>query len=99
MSSVIKNPSPKTRFQESADNVKRHRDLIALREFERAADMSLLQYQKDVTLQVDANPQMAGAASFKMQGAQEFLWTFRNLAESFELPKGRVAEGNLDHAT
>lgn len=74
------NPSPKTRFHLSADNLKKHRDLVDSNEFQRGADFALLQYQAQLSLQP---VEMAGAAAnhFKMTGALEFLQAFRLLAE------------------
>lgn len=97
MSTVIKNPNPKTRFQESTDNIKKHRDLIQLREFERACDYALLQYSSRLQEETNGNLNSAAAAHLRMTGAHEFLATLRNLAESTEFPTRRVEAPNLDH--
>lgn len=98
MSQVITNPSPKARFQQSVDNIKKHRELVQLREFERACDYALLQHSADVVKQSDGNPQLSGAAFFKIQGAQEFLFALRNLSETVDLPnRGLTKVENLDH--
>lgn len=98
MSTVVKNPSPKARFQESSDNVKRHRDLIQSREFERAVDFSLLQYGSRLQSETDGNLNAAAAAHLRMTGAHEFIATLRNLAESTEFPSRKTEIANLDHA-
>lgn len=98
MSVVVSNPSPKKRFQESVDNVKKHRDLIQLREFDRAADFALLQYMAQLGQETDGNLNAAAAAHLRLAGAREFLWTFRNLGESVEFIPRRVETPNLDHS-
>jgi hypothetical protein len=97
MSTVVKSPSPKARFQESADNVSKHRDLIQMKEFQRASDYALLQYAARLQHDTEGNLNAAAAAHLKMTGAQEFLATFRNLSESVELPSRRIETPNLDH--
>lgn len=94
MSHVITNPTPKARFQESVDNVKKHRDLVQLREFERACDFALLQYQANLS-KVPLNE--ASATHFRLIGASEFIQVLRNLSESAELPTRVMQSENLDH--
>jgi len=97
MSTVVKNPLPKARFQESQDNISKHRDLIQTKEFQRASDYALLQYAARLQQETDGNLNAAAAAHLRMTGAQEFLATFRNLGESVELPGRRTETPNLDH--
>ena len=97
MSQVVKNPSPKTRFQESIDNISKHRDLIEMREFQRASDFAMLQYQLELANAANGNVNLAAAAHMKLCGAQEFLLVLRNLGESFTLPTGGGDTGNLRH--
>jgi hypothetical protein len=98
MSQVVKNPIPKARFQESVDNISKHRDLIQMREFQRACDFSMLQYQIELANATNGNVNLAAAAHMKLCGAQEFLFVLRNLGESFALPSGSGGDsGNLDH--
>lgn len=97
MSKVIRNPSPKTRFQESIDNISKHRDLIQTREFQRASDYAMLQYQVELAGQTNGNVNLAAAAHMKLCGAQEFMLVLRNLGESFELPTGGGDTTNLRH--
>lgn len=98
MSTVVKNPSPKARFQESQDNIKRHRDMLQSREFERACDFSLLQYTSRLQSQTDGNLNAAAAAHLRLTGALEFLAVFRNLAESYEVSSRNTESSNLDHS-
>lgn len=78
---ILINPSPKTRFQQSADNIKKHRELVDSNEFQRGCDFALLQYQtKLASQQVDG--QLAAASHFKVLGVLEFLQEFRFLSET-----------------
>ena len=79
-------PTPKIRFQQSADNAAKHRALIESKDFQRGSDYALLEYQNQLSgLSVDGNG--AAALHFKMLGAQEFLQTFRLLGDVFVMPK------------
>lgn len=84
--SVPVNPSPKTRFMQSPDNVSKHKALVDSREFQRGCDFSLLQYQAALSQQ-PADFQAGAGNYFKLLGAQEFIQTFKLLAESPQLPK------------
>lgn len=97
MSVVITNPSPKKRFQESTDNISKHRDLIQSREFQRACDFAILQYASRLQDETNGNLNAAAAAHLRMTGAQEFLWTMRNLSEAAEFTAKRTETPNLDH--
>lgn len=96
MSTVISTPTPKHRFQESKDNISKHRDLVASKEFERAVDFALLQYQAQLATSVNPDFNGMAAMGLKILGVQEFVRTFRMLSESPTAPEQRV-EGNLDH--
>jgi hypothetical protein len=98
MSTVVKNPSPKSRFQETANHVERHRNLIASPEFERAADYAMLQYSSRLALNMN-NPTFNDYATMgvKITGAKEFLQEMRLLAES-ATSKQVVPQDNLEHA-
>lgn len=88
------NPSPKTRFQQSGNNVSEHRKLIDLPAFQRGVDMALLQYQATVAEQVrDGNS--AASAGLRLLGVHEFLTTFRLLSEPAEIPKPLPTVGVL----
>lgn len=74
------NPSPKTRFRESGDNISKHKALLEMREFDRAIDYAFMQYQADLAARcADANGAMA--MGLKLCGAHEFVQTLRTLTE------------------
>ena len=88
------NPSPRTRFQMSPDNISKHRDLIATREFDRACDFALLEYQGH--LSVASKTQMdAMESGYKAKGAIEFLAVLRTLGEQPQRAEPRVDPDNL----
>lgn len=97
MSTIVKNPSPKARFQETANHVQRHRDMIASPEFERAADYAMLQYSSKLATSM-TSPTFNDYATMgvKITGAKEFLQELRMLAESPQMPTPVVVD-NLDH--
>lgn len=89
------NPSPKTRFRSSGDNIKAHRDLMEQHAFDRALDFACLQYQTQAASRVqDANGALA--LGYKILGVQEFIATLKMLSEE---PPQIVTEppANLDH--
>lgn len=90
------NPTPKTRFRESANNISEHRAMVETRPFQRACDFALLEYQAYLASWVAENPQSAAFAGLKLTGAQEFLTTMRALSESPRLMPKLVPQ-NLDH--
>lgn len=96
MSTVVTTPLPKVRFQESKDNVTKHRDLVASREFERAIDYALLQYQASLAATVTQDFNGMASMGLRLMGAQEFVRTLRMLAESASLPDTKVTD-NLNH--
>ena len=84
------NPSPKTRFQESDNNISKHHTLIESGEYQRAEDFALMHYARvlaaDTANSADPksgkNPQVEGMVNaWKLAGAQEFVNELRNLAE------------------
>lgn len=92
------NPTPKTRFQESGQNVSTHREMISSSAFQRACDFALLEYNHRVCSTAEPNPNGALAGYFRMLGAQEFLQELRRLGE----PPVRLERGpdnsNLIHS-
>ena len=72
------NPTPRARFQSSSDNISKHRNLIGTHEFQRAIDLALLQYALDLS---KTEASLASATHWRLLGAQEFIFTLRNLAE------------------
>ena len=89
------NPTPKARFQSINQNIVAHRALIERPDFERACDVSLLEYQRKLS-ELDSSLNNAAACHFRILGAQEFLATLRGLAETPAAPKV-VATPTLDH--
>lgn len=90
------NLSPKSRFQQSQDNVSRHRAMLETREFERATDFSMVQYCAVLAESVkDMNS--AAIAGMKLQGAFEYAHAFRSLGEIPPRPPLAITKDNLDH--
>lgn len=96
MSTVVKNPTPKARFQESDQSVSKHRDMVASATFERAVDYALLQYTSKLAMQ--SNPTFNDYATMgvKITGAKEFLQELRMLAETPSVHAPTIVD-NLDH--
>lgn len=87
----ILNPSPKTRFLESPQNITSHRNMVDSREFARAADFAMLQYHRNL-LSKENNPAVVG---MKMAGAQEFLAEFQLLSEEVKMKPIPPVSDNL----
>lgn len=90
------NPAPKFRFQESADNITKHRSMVEDRTFQRAIDFALMQYQLQVAREVLDNPQLASVAGYKNAGAVEFVNVLKNLSETPQLIR-QDQPVNLNH--
>lgn len=79
----VVNPSPKARFQESTDNVSRHRTLVDSKEFQRAIDFALLQFGLALATQPLSQEEFQiGAAGLKLRGVHDFISILRNLSET-----------------
>ena len=88
-------PSPKLRFRLSGDNIKKHHELLELREFDRALDFAMLEYQHQLALNTrDANG--ACEAGYKMKGVQEFVYLLKTLSEEQKV-NPVIVPSNLDH--
>lgn len=87
----VLNPSPKTRFLSSDQNVGKHRDMVDSNEFQRAADFALMEYQA-ILCQRESNPAVLG---MKIMGAQEFLQTLRLLSEKVQVKPAVKIMDNL----
>jgi len=95
MSVLITNPTPQQTFQKDDKKVSAHRDMIASPAFERASEVAMLEYTRLVTMKIqDANG--SAAAGMKIQGALEFLQTFRMLAET-PTPRQPKPQESLDY--
>jgi hypothetical protein len=95
MNQPVINPSPKTRFMRTAEHCSKHRALVDLHEFERASDYAMLEYA--ARLSATTEPALASVTALKIQGAHEFLQTFRNLAEPAARFSAPVISDNLNH--
>jgi hypothetical protein len=99
--SAIINPPPKARFQESQDNVSKHKRLLDLPELQRALDFALMEYQGRLSFEAGtegANAQLtAMAAMYKLKGVLEYIHVLKNLAEK-PIPRPTIAPApTLDH--
>lgn len=88
---AVLNPSPKTRFLASGNNIATHREMVDNAAFQRAADFALMEYQA-ILCQRESNPAVLG---MKIMGAQEFLQTFRLLSEKVQLKPPVKINDNL----
>lgn len=71
--------SPKSRFQESKENIAFWSELVAKATFLRGLDTALLQYQDDLP---DSDDSMTSAARFqRIKGARRFREILINLPE------------------
>jgi hypothetical protein len=73
----VTNLDPQSRFQLSNDNISKHREMVDSREFERATDTALLQYQAELCSR-ETNPTVIG---LKIAGALGYLRTVKLLSE------------------
>lgn len=98
MSQVIKNPSPKSRFQENPQNVTKHRELMELPQVQRSLDAAMLQYQAALCNAMPSDINGAAAVGLRILGAQEFLAIFRLISENY-VPEGNntASKANLEH--
>lgn len=95
MSRVVTNPTPKARFQESGDNISKHREFLQTKEFERAIDWALLQFQFRLC-EEGGDLNQCASKHLRMQGAHEFILTLRMLAET-PMRETIANITNLDH--
>jgi hypothetical protein len=91
------NPSPKVRFQESAQNISKHRDMIQTAEFQRACDYSLMQMQWILAQDKTDSFNAKAANQLKMDGVLEYLAIFRTLGEQPQAAPRILDTGNLAH--
>jgi hypothetical protein len=88
------NPTPRQRFQQDTRRVHNHRELASGDIFTLSADFAMLEYLRNQTAKV-IDTQSAMAAGYRLQGAQDYLATFRALGESERLPTP-VRSANLN---
>ena len=99
MSTVIKSPSPKSRFQEQPKRIESHRDMVASAAFEIAADYAILNYA--ARLATSVNPATQGFNEYAVVGvkicaALEYLQEMRLLAETRTVT-ATPPQDNLSH--
>jgi hypothetical protein len=94
---IDKNPTPKTVFRESTDNIKAHNELTQSRPFTRAIDFALLEYQRELANECLKDMGKSAFVGLKMTGAQEFVRTLRGLADIQVSPPVIVDPDNLNH--
>jgi len=80
----ITNNYPKLEFQQSSDNISKHRELIVSKSFERGIQYALAHYHRLLT---ERNPNEAMMSHFKSAGAEEFVKELRMLAEKPKIPQ------------
>lgn len=80
------NPSPKSEFLKSEAMLKQHHILVENPYLRDALDIALKEMQRRAALTDPANFNACAAAHLRMLGAQEFLDTFLNLAETQVAP-------------
>lgn len=102
MTPATTNPSPKLRFQEIKGAIEAHHSLLQAESFQRAEDMALLDYQRKLAVELSNEPPqtkqvVAMANAFKLQGVQEFLSEFRNIAEKVVPPQAPGIARVLNH--
>ena len=85
------------RFQQSPDNVSKHRALVESRDFDRACDFGMLEYTMRLAKVVSDDPRKAAYMGLKLAGAYEFLVQMRTLSEKPQLVAKTAAVENLDH--
>jgi hypothetical protein len=87
--------SPRQRFQQSGDNISKHRALVDNNDFNRAIDCAVNQ----LSIQLASNmpdSQAGMIAGFKLAGAQEFIAILKGLAETTPAPQATAIK-NLNH--
>lgn len=84
------NAHAKARFMESNVRISNHREMIGSEAFEKGSDAALLHYI-DIIAKSN-NPNEAMAIGLKIQGATEFLQTFKLLAETPKLPSPVITD-------
>ena len=90
------NLSPRTRFQQSPDNIRKHRDMIEAHEFQRGTDFAMLDTAAFLASTIK-DDESAKAAGHALRGAHEFLYRFKLLAEVPKAQPKIVDMGNLSH--
>lgn len=77
--------SPKSRFQQSQDNLKKHHALVDSNDYARGVDFALLEYQSQLALKC-SNDAAAHGMGVKITGVLEYLEVFKRLADVNVVP-------------
>lgn len=93
------NPTPKQQFQESKDNISKHRALIESGEFQRAIHYALLQHDRTLCEVMPNDLGSAGSNFLRSQGARMFVDILLKLGEMPPAPVTSSPIINLDHRT
>lgn len=89
---TVINPSPKTRFMQSAAAIKVHRELMQNESLLRSIDTALLQYQF-LLADRTTDGQSAAANQYKLNGTLEFLHLLKTLGEAPKpMPQSTVTD-------
>ena len=90
------NATPRARFQSSAQNISKHRDMIETNEFQRGTDFAMLDIAAFLAATVK-DDESAKAAGHAIRGAHEFLYRLKMLAEVPKTTPKSADMGNLSH--
>lgn len=85
---------PQSRFQQSQDNISKHRDLVEDPRFQRAIDTAMLQYQR----QISATPPSQYEAmcnGIAMKAVIDFCELLKRLSEKTVIPPRTPPNDNL----
>lgn len=88
-------PSPRARFQTSADNISKHKKLTDQPELQRAFDFALLEYIAFLSSKAQT-PNDASVMGIKIQGVHEFIDLLKKLGDMPTVPASTVNHG-LNH--
>lgn len=92
---LISNAMPKARFAESGDNLRKHRDLVDSKEFQRGTDFAILEYATHLASSVsDANSALR--AGFALAGAIDYVLTLKTLAD-VPKPLAQAPSNGIDY--
>lgn len=90
----MQNLTPKQRFQESSDNIKKHRAFVDSPEYRRAIDFARLEYARVLAGKV-TDQTMAMVAGIKNQAVEEFCIELFWLSEVPQVLKPTVLPSAL----
>jgi|KBSSwiStaDraftv2_1062776.scaffolds.fasta_scaffold1945393_2 hypothetical protein len=86
--------TPRKKFQDAAQTLRVHRELVVSDSFRSALESALVEYA--LTLLPTDDPQKAAASFHRIEGAREFINHLLNIGETAAPPVTRPS-ANLDH--